>query len=86
MVVQVSKKKNRFSKVIVTLVIILNILFTATVLYVFLKTGSEPMTLVGCWFGFTTGELWMLSSIKKSKVKKKGGNEDEDQLETEVDQ
>jgi hypothetical protein len=86
MVVQVSKKKNRFSKVIVTLVIILNILFTAAVLYVFLKTGSEPMTLVGCWFGFTTGELWMLSSIKKSKVKKKGGNEDEDQLETEVDQ
>ena len=86
MVVQVSKKKNRFSKVIVTLVIILNILFTAAVLYVFLKTGSEPMTLVGCWFGFTTGELWMLSSIKKSKVKKKGGNEDEDQLETEVGQ
>lgn len=86
MVVQVSKKKNRFSKVIVTLVIILNILFTAAVLYVFLKTGSEPMTLIGCWFGFTTGELWMLSSIKKSKVKKKGGNEDEDQLETEVDQ
>lgn len=86
MVVQVSKKKNRFSKVIVTLVIILNILFTTAVLYVFLKTGSEPMTLVGCWFGFTTGELWMLSSIKKSKVKKKGGNEDEDQLETEVDQ
>lgn len=86
MVVQVNKKKNRFSKVIVTLVIILNILFTAAVLYVFLKTGSEPMTLVGCWFGFTTGELWMLSSIKKSKVKKKGGNEDEDQLETEVDQ
>ena len=44
------------------------------------------MTLVGCWFAFTTGELWMLSSIKKSKVKKKGGNEYEDQLETEVDQ
>lgn len=81
-----SKKKNRFSKVIVTLVIVLNILFTAAVLYVFMKTGSEPMTLVGCWFAFTTGELWMLSSIKKSKVKKKGGNEDEDQLETEVDQ
>ena len=80
-----SKKKNRFSKGIVTLVIILNILFTAAVLYVFMKTGSEPMTLVGCWFAFTTGELWMLSSIKKSKVKKKGGNEYEDQLETEVD-
>ena len=43
------------------------------------------MTLIGCWFAFTTGELWMLSSIKKSKVKKEGEN-NEDQLETEIDQ
>ena len=71
------RKKNRFSKFIVTLVILLNILFTATVLYVFLKIGSEPMTLIGCWFAFTTGELWMLSSIKKSKVKKEGENSDD---------
>lgn len=63
--------KNKFSKAIVAAVIILNIIFTAAVLYVFLKVGSEPMTLIGCWFGFTTGELWMLSSIKKTKVKKK---------------
>ena len=68
------RKKNRFSKFIVTVVILLNILFTAAVLYVFLQTGSEPMTLIGCWFAFTTGELWMLSSIKKSKVKKEGEN------------
>lgn len=73
---QMSKKKNRFSKVVVTLVIILNILFTGAILYVFTRTGSEPMTLIGCWFAFTTGELWMLSSIKKSKVKKEG-EEDE---------
>lgn len=79
------KKKNKFSKFIVTLVILLNILFTAVVLYIFMQTGSEPMTLIGCWFAFTTGELWMLSSIKKSKVKKEGEN-NEDQLETEVDQ
>ena len=52
----------------------MNILFTAAVLYVFLQTGSEPMTLIGCWFAFTTGELWMLSSIKKTKVKKEGEN------------
>ena len=30
------------------------------------------MTLITAWFAFTTGELWMLSSIKKSKVKKEG--------------
>ena len=64
-------KNNKFSKWIVTAVILLNILFTAAVLYIFLKVGSEPMTLIGCWFGFTTGELWMLSSITKSKVNKK---------------
>lgn len=71
------RKKNRFSKFIVTLVILLNILFTAAVLYIFLKVGSEPVTLIGCWFAFTTGELWMLSSIKKSKVKKEGENSED---------
>lgn len=80
-----SKKKNRFSKFIVILVVLLNILFTAAVLYIFMRTGSEPMTLIGCWFAFTTGELWMLSSIKKSKVKK-DGEENENQLETKTDQ
>ena len=59
----------RFSKFIVTLVILLNVLFSASVLYAFLRVGSEPVTLIGCWFAFTTGELWMLASIKKKKVK-----------------
>jgi len=54
----------------------MNIAFTVAVLYVFLKTSSEPVALVGAWFAFTTGELWMLSSIKKVKVEK-GDNEDE---------
>lgn len=59
----------RFSKLIVSLIILLNVLFTAGVLYVFLRVGSEPATLIGAWFAFTTGELWMLSSIKKKKIK-----------------
>lgn len=63
------KKKGRFSKAIVATVIILNILFTVAILYVFSQTGNEPATLIGCWFAFTTGELWMLSSIKKKKIK-----------------
>lgn len=63
-------KKGRFSKFIVTLVIILNVIFTAAILYVFLKTdGSEPSTLIGSWFAFTTVELWSLSKIKRAKVK-----------------
>jgi hypothetical protein len=71
------RKKNRFSKAVVALVIFLNILFTTAVLHVFLQTGNEPVTLIGCWFAFTTGELWMLSSIKKSKVKKEGENSED---------
>jgi hypothetical protein len=61
-------KNLQFSKFVVTLVIALNILFTAGILYVFMRTGSEPSTLVACWFAFTTGELWALSSIKKRKL------------------
>lgn len=69
-------KKGGFSKLIITLVVLMNIIFTSAVLYVFLKTASEPVALVGAWFAFTTGELWMLSSIKREKVKK-GDNENE---------
>lgn len=68
------KSKNRFSKAIVAAVVLLNTIFTVAVLYVFLKVGSEPVALIGAWFAFTTGELWMLSSIKKAKVKREGEN------------
>ena len=63
------KKKGRFSKGIVTFIIIANIAFTAAILYVFLKTSCEPTALVGSWFAFTTVELWQLANIKKQKVK-----------------
>lgn len=75
--IKLTKKKGVYSKVIVAVVITLNVLFTTAVLYAFLKTGSEPSTLIGCWFAFTTGELFMLSSIKKVKEKKKGKGEKE---------
>lgn len=67
------KKKGRFSKFIVTFVILLNVIFTAAVLYIFLQVGSEPQVLIGAWFTFTTGELWMLASIKKKKEDNKDG-------------
>ncbi len=71
-----TKKKGLYSKFIVIAVIMLNVLFTASVLYVFHDTGNEPSTLVGAWFAFATGELFMLSSIKKVKEKKKGKGEE----------
>lgn len=64
----------KFSTIVVVAIIILNIIFTASVLYVFLKVGSEPTVLVATWFGFTTGELWLLANIKKEKVKREGAD------------
>lgn len=63
-------KKNLFSKVIVISVILLNVLFTLGILYLFIKTGSEPSALIAAWFSFTTVELWSLAGIKKAKEKK----------------
>lgn len=60
----------KFSTIIVVSVILLNIIFTISVLYVFLKVGSEPTALIAAWFAFTTGELWLLANIKKEKVKR----------------
>ena len=65
------KNKGNFSKKVVISVIVLNILFTLAVMYLFLQTGNEPMTLVGAWFSFTTIELWSLASIKKKKEETK---------------
>lgn len=64
-----NKKKGRFSKFIVVLVILLNVIFTLGIFYVFTKVGSEPSTLIVSWFGFTTAELWSLSKIKREENK-----------------
>lgn len=65
----INRKKGNFSKKIVILVILMNILFTLAIMYLFLRTGNEPMTLVGAWFSFTTVELFSLSKIKRAEIK-----------------
>ena len=60
-------KKGIFSKLVVSFVIIANVVFTGLVLFVFLRTGGEPITLIGSWFAFTTVELIELAAIKKKK-------------------
>ena len=57
----------RFSKLIVSSIIILNIIFAVAILVVFWHTCNEPTVLVGAWFAWTTGELWALSKIKRSE-------------------
>lgn len=66
-----SRKKGQYSKQLIVFIVVINILFTVAVLFVYLKIKSEPSTLIGAWFGFTTVELWNLSMIKKKKMEKK---------------
>ena len=66
------KEKGSFSKKIVIMVILLNVIFTIAVLYIFFRTSSEPTVLVGAWFAFTTVELWSLASIKKKEIRGSG--------------
>lgn len=70
------KKKLQYSKYIVAFIIALNVFFTLGVLYVFIRTGNEPSTLVGAFFGFTTVELWSLAGIKKKKIEKENDYND----------
>ncbi len=66
----------KFSKFIVALVILLNAAFTVAVLYIFYRVGTEPTTLIGAWFSFTTIELWALAGIKKKEVEKQINREE----------
>ncbi len=58
------------SKLIIPFVIISLFTFTGIAIYVQLMTSIVLSdTLITCFYAFCTGELWMLSSIKKSKIK-----------------
>jgi hypothetical protein len=67
-------KTPKFSKLVVSLVLLLNIIFTVAVFYMFWHVGHEPSALIVAWFGFTTGELWALSKIKQKEVERNGEN------------
>jgi len=58
----------KFSKAIVSLVILLNTAFTVAVLFIFYRVGVEPTTLIAAWFSFTTVELWAVAGIKKREI------------------
>ncbi len=66
----------KFSKAIVSLVILLNAAFTVAVLYIFYRIGVEPTALIAAWFGFTTVELWALAGIKKKEIEKQNDREE----------
>ena len=58
------------SKLIVPFVILSLFSFTGLAIYLQFVTQVElSSTLITCFFAFCTGELWMLASIKKTKIK-----------------
>ena len=67
---EVEKPKKEYSKIIVSAIIVVNVLFTLCIMILFLKKGSEPVGLIGAWFSFTTVELWNLAKIKTKKIDK----------------
>ena len=48
-------RKKKFSKKIVVLVILLNIIFTVAVFVAAFFNAVIPDSLIGAWFAFTTG-------------------------------
>ena len=54
----------RYSKVIVAIVITLNALFAAAFLLAFVLVHAEPVGLIVAWFGFSTGELFLLAFLR----------------------
>ena len=61
---------SKTSKKIIIFVIASIFAYTSLSMLIQFKTGLEVSpTLTTCYFGFCTGELWMLASIKKSKLK-----------------
>lgn len=64
------QKKMTLSRLIIPFVIISLFAFTGLAIYLQFVTSVElSATLITCFFGFCTGELWMMASIKKTKIK-----------------
>ena len=64
------KKRGKYSKFWVSVIIVLNVLFSIMVFKVFEETGAEPVTLVQEFFKFTRIELGILAGLKTVKIVK----------------
>ena len=63
------KSHSRTSKWIIAFVIISLFTYTTAAIWLQLRIGVEVSpTLTTCFFAFCTGELWLLATIKKTKI------------------
>ncbi len=64
------KKRFHMSKLIIPFVILSIFSFTGLAIWLQFSGHMElSATLITCFYGFCCSELWMLSSIKKQKIK-----------------
>lgn len=66
---EAKKDPIKFSKRIVVLVLISVLVFTVTMIFVFLRTGAVPDTLVTAFFAFAGGEAGVLGLLRHSENK-----------------
>ena len=69
------QKQPRYSKKIVVLVILLNVVFALVVLFLNYFGDEVSDTLISKWFDFTSIELLSLAAIKSVETVKKGAVE-----------
>ena len=65
-------KVSKFSKFIVTLVVLANVAFTGAVLYIFLRVQTEPTTLIVSWLAFTDRRIGRIGGYQSEKDYKYG--------------
>ncbi len=84
---QTTEKRNplRFSKVVVTLVLISVATFTVAMTVVYCTTGGTPDTLITAFFAFAGGEAGVLGLLKWAERKKKGTDDDSANSEPDTD-
>lgn len=68
------KQALRFSKMVIIAVIIMVLIFTGCVLYIFNKKGAEPTVIIASFFAFMTGEVFALAKLKLSEITTENNN------------
>ena len=58
----------RFSKIVIIAVIIMVLIFTGSVLYIFDRKSAEPNVIITAFFAFMTGEVLALAKLKLAEI------------------
>lgn len=60
-----------FSKFIILGLLAATGIFAYGIMHTFIRTGKEPVILIGAWFSLVGGELVLLHNIKNKEIEQK---------------